>query len=117
MQPGLDAARAGRRAPVRSIRRSRSTRRSERRPAQAARRNYLQSLHAELSDKGVYVGMLYIGAIIENSAFHTQTQQARVAGRDWGPTVDPAHLADLLWSMHCARGPAETIYPERRVDS
>jgi short-subunit dehydrogenase len=81
-------------------------------PAQAAQRNYLQSLHAEVADKGVYVGMLYIGAIIENSAFHDQTEAARE--RDWGPTVDPAHLADLLWNMHSAKSPAETIYPERR---
>jgi short-subunit dehydrogenase len=79
-------------------------------PAQAAQRNYLQSLHAEIADKGVYVGMLYIGAIIANSAFHTQIEQA---GRSWGPTVDPAHLADLLWDMHRARSPAETTYPER----
>jgi short-subunit dehydrogenase len=85
-------------------------------PAQAAQRNYLQSLHAELADKGVYVGMLYIGAIIENSAFHTQTQEAAGAGRGWGPTVDPAQLADLLWNMHSAKSPAEAIYPERRLD-
>jgi short-subunit dehydrogenase len=87
-------------------------------PAQAAQRNYLQSLHGEVADKGVYVGMLYIGAIIESSAFHTHTEQANDggAGRDWGPTVDPAHLAELLWNMHSAKGPAETIYPERRVD-
>jgi NAD(P)-dependent dehydrogenase (short-subunit alcohol dehydrogenase family) len=31
-------------------------------PAQAAQRNYLQALHAEVAEKGVYVGMLYIGA-------------------------------------------------------
>ena len=87
-------------------------------PAQAAQRNYLQSLHAEMGDNGVYVGMLYIGAIIENSAFHTQTEQAKGAGaaRDWGPTVDPAHLADLLWTMHSTKSPAETTYPERRLD-
>ena len=35
-------------------------------PAQAAQRNYLQSLHAEMIDKGIYVGMLYVGAIIED---------------------------------------------------
>lgn len=40
-------------------------------PAQAAQRNYLQSLHAEVSDEGVSIGMLYIGGVIENSAFHT----------------------------------------------
>jgi hypothetical protein len=32
-------------------------------------------------------------------------------GRDWGPTVDPAHLADLLWNMHNAKGEAEARYP------
>ena len=83
-------------------------------PAQAAQRNYLQSLHAEVSDKGVYVGMLYIGAIIENSAFHVWTEEARAAGtgRNWGPTVDPDHLADLLWNMHNTKGESEAKYPE-----
>ncbi len=82
-------------------------------PAQAAQRNYLQSLHAEMADKGVYVGMLYIGAIIENSAFYTQTEEAKSGGesRYWGPTVNPEHLAGLLWNMHTTRSPAETIYP------
>jgi short-subunit dehydrogenase len=85
-------------------------------PAQAAQRNYLQSLHAEVADKGVYVGMLYIGAIIEHSAFHTQVEEAKAVGggRDWGPTVDPAYLAGLLWNMHSTRSPAEVIYPESR---
>jgi len=82
-------------------------------PAQAAQRNYLQSLHAEVARKGVYVGMLYIGAIIENSAFHTWTTTPGVGGdRDWGPTVSPARLADMLWAMHRSKGPAEASYPE-----
>jgi short-subunit dehydrogenase len=82
-------------------------------PAQAAQRNYLQSLHAEMADKGVYIGMLYIGAIIENSAFHTYVEQSTAAGtgRDWGPTVSPAHLAKLLRNMHQANGDEEAIYP------
>ena len=79
-------------------------------PAQAAQRNYLQSLHAELADKGVYVGMLYIGAIIEHSAFHTYVQQSG-GGREWGPMVDPAQLADLLWTMQEAKSEAEAKYP------
>ena len=83
-------------------------------PAQAAQRNYLQSLHAEVAGKGVYVGMLYVGAIIENSGFHAWLQDAKAAGtatREWGPSVDPAHLADLLWDMHNATGEPEAIYP------
>jgi len=82
-------------------------------PAQAAQRNYLQSLHAEVAKKGVYVGMLYIGAAIEHSAFHTQMELARAAGEPvWEmPVAAPAHLADLLWNMHQTREQAETSYP------
>ena len=81
-------------------------------PAQAAQRNYLQSLHAEVADKGVYVGMLYVGAIIERSAFHTWTTTPEGAGRNWGPTVKPDDLADLLWNMHVSRSRAEVGYPD-----
>jgi len=81
-------------------------------PAQAAQRNYLQSLHAEVGGKGVYVGMLYVGAVIEDSAFHAWTTAAgEGTTRDWGPTVDPDHLADLLWTMHNAKSPTEARYP------
>ena len=82
-------------------------------PAQAAQRNYLQALDAEVAGKGVYVGMLYIGAAIKNSAFHTGREQARAAGEPvWEmPTVDPEYLADLLWTMHTTKGQREAIYP------
>ena len=83
-------------------------------PAQAAQRNYLQSLHTEVAGQGVYVGMLYVGAIIEDSAFHSWLQNAKATGeetRDWGPTVTPAHLAGLLRDMHSARREPEAVYP------
>ncbi|MBV8932025.1 MAG: SDR family NAD(P)-dependent oxidoreductase [Kutzneria sp.] len=82
-------------------------------PALAAQRNYLQSLHAEVAEKGVHIGRLYIGAAIESSAFHADMEKARAAGTSvpqW-PTVDPAHLADLLWTMHTTKGQPEVIYP------
>jgi hypothetical protein len=84
-------------------------------PAQAAQRNYLQSLHAKVGPKGVYVGMLYIGAAIEKSAFHSEMERAKAAGkRVWEmPTVDPASLADLLWTMHSTKERSEATYPER----
>jgi short-subunit dehydrogenase len=87
-------------------------------PAQAAQRNYLQSLHAEVAEKGVYVGMLYIGAAIEHSAFHTEREKAKAAGeRVWEmPTADPAHLAEMLWNMHSTKNQAEAFYPEDRFD-
>ena len=82
-------------------------------PAQAAQRNYLQALHAEVAEKGVYVGMLYVGAAIRNSAFHAEMEKAKAAGDPvWEmPTVDPEHLADLLWTMHATKGQREAIYP------
>jgi short-subunit dehydrogenase len=82
-------------------------------PAQAAQRNYLQALHAEVAGKGVYVGMLYIGAAIKNSAFHAEMEKAKAAGDPvWEmPTVDPEHLAGLLWTMHATKGQQEAIYP------
>ena len=55
-------------------------------PAQAAQRNYLQALHAEVAGKGVY-------PVWEM------------------PTVDPEYLAGLLWTMHSTRGQREVIYP------
>jgi hypothetical protein len=87
-------------------------------PAQAAPRNYLQSLHTEVTDKGVYVGMPYVRAIIENSAFHTYVGQSKAAGtgRDRGPTVNPADLADLLWEMHTVKtGPKPVTRGRKRV--
>jgi short-subunit dehydrogenase len=87
-------------------------------PAQAAQRNYLQSLHAELAPKGVYVGMLFIGAAIEKSAFHTEMEQARAAGKPiWEmPIVDPNYLADLIWTMHRTKERSEARYPEALGD-
>jgi short-subunit dehydrogenase len=85
-------------------------------PAQAAQRNYLQSLHAEMIDKGIYVGMIYVGAIIESSAFHTWTTTPEGSVRNWGPTVDPDDLADLLWNMHKSKNQAEVCYPEDMLE-
>ena len=82
-------------------------------PAQAAQRNYLQALHAEVAAGGVYIGMLYIGAAIRNSAFHTEMEKAKAAGDPvWEmSTVDPEHLAGLLWTMHETKDQPEVIYP------
>ena len=82
-------------------------------PAQAAQRNHLQALHAEVAGRGVYVGMLFVGAAIEHSGFHTELERAKAAGEPvWEmPTVDPDHLADLLWTMHDTKGEPEAVYP------
>ena len=83
-------------------------------PAQAAQRNYLQSLHAEVSGRGVFVGMLYVGVAIQHSAFHQGMERAKAAGEPvWEMAiVDPDHLAGLLWNMNSTRTKAELRYPE-----
>jgi short-subunit dehydrogenase len=80
----------------------------------AAQRNYLQALQAKVTEQGVYVGRLYIGAVIEHSAFHTQQEAARAASQPVMdmPVVDPAHLADLLWTMQSAKDEHEVLYPK-----
>jgi len=81
--------------------------------ALAAQRNLLQALHAEVADKGVYVGGLYIGAAIENTPFHAWLESAKAAGEPVPaiPSVDPAELADLLWTMHHETREPEATYP------
>ncbi len=87
-------------------------------PAQAAQRNYLQALHAELAGKGVCVGALYVGVAIRHSAFHAEMEKAKAAGQPvWEmPVVDPDHLADLLWTLHHEKGELEVTYPEVLFD-
>jgi len=90
-----------------------------RRPRPRRQRNYLQSLQIELSDKGIYVGRLYIGATIEHSAWHAAIEADKAAGRltrARGPVVDPAHLADLLRSMHNTTKVPEAMYPQGLFD-
>ena len=81
--------------------------------ALAAQRNLLQAWHAAVAGNGVHVGGLYIGAAIENTPFHDQMQAAKAAGAPVPdiPTVDPAHLADLLWTVHNKTRRPEVTYP------
>jgi short-subunit dehydrogenase len=83
-------------------------------PLLAAQRNYFQSLAAEVTDQGVYVGMLYIGARILGTAFEERFQAALDAGQPVPdiPAADPAELAELLWRMHTDRKPREMVVPE-----
>jgi short-subunit dehydrogenase len=81
--------------------------------ALAAQRNYLQSLHAAVADKGVYVGSLYIGAAIKRTPFYERREAERAAGTPVPdmPEVGPDDLADLLWTMHSTKSQPEATYP------
>ena len=83
----------------------------------AAQRNYLQALHAEVTPKGVYVGGLYIDAVIEGTPMHAWIQAAKAEGAPMPdmPTVHPNQLADQLWTMHTTKAQVEATYPEKRL--
>jgi short-subunit dehydrogenase len=87
-------------------------------PALAAQRNYLQSLAAEVTDRGVYVGMLHIGARIVGSAADAKYQATRAAGTPVPEMVaaEPSDLADLLWTMHVT-GDSEAVFPAGLLDT
>ncbi|MEV4516997.1 SDR family NAD(P)-dependent oxidoreductase [Dactylosporangium sp. NPDC049525] len=79
-------------------------------PAMAATRNYIHSLHGELADRGVYAGVLHVGAMILGSAGHTAMLSGQMATRldvSQIPTVDPADLAETVWSMYTKRDAVE----------
>lgn len=86
-------------------------------PALAAARNYLYSLHGEVAAEGVFVGMLTLSAVIRNSGW----QQGMADGSiqlDLPPgfvipEIDPADLAEMLWSMAVDRTTPELVYPLR----
>ena len=78
----------------------------------ATQRNYLQALQAAVTQQGIFVGRLYIGATIKHSAFHAQQEAARAAGQPVIdlPLVDPEHLADLLFDMQAQGQQHEVVY-------
>lgn len=88
--------------------------------ALAAQRNYLQSLQAEVADRGVSVVRLYIAAAIENTPFHAGLSARREAAKASGapvpgmPTANPDDLAELMWSMHRTGDHCEATYPATR---
>ncbi|WP_440074176.1 SDR family NAD(P)-dependent oxidoreductase [Streptosporangium sp. OZ121] len=79
-------------------------------PVMAAARNWIHSLNAELSGKGVYAGTVTVAAWVEGSLGHRLASQAdpTLGGN---PTVDPAELAEQYWDLLTKRDRAEQIFP------
>jgi len=78
-------------------------------PAVAATRNYLQTLNTEVGTRGVYVGALFVAAMIAGSAAHAAASTWDPDGQF--PVVDPDDLADILWRLHTDRSSFEEVHP------
>ena len=80
-------------------------------PAFSAVRNWLFTLHEEIKDKGIYVGMLHIGALIDRSAGLTiAIGNGRTLPVDF-PLINPDDLADEIWKLVTERDRVEAILP------
>ncbi|WP_426781038.1 SDR family NAD(P)-dependent oxidoreductase [Pseudomonas syringae] len=80
-------------------------------PAQAAARNYLMSLHGEVAQENIHVGIVTISAVIKGSAYHSTVEagEADVPPDTDMPVIDPNILADKLWEAASGRGEVEFV--------
>lgn len=84
-------------------------------PALSAARNYLYSLHGELASEGIYVGMLTLSAVIQNSGWQEGIQSGRIPLNlppDFQiPEVSPDVLASMLQQAAVEGTGPELTYP------
>lgn len=79
-------------------------------PLMAAARNYILTLNAEMSGKGVFAGTINIGGIIERSAFHRLASESGALDPNF-PVVDPDDIAHEILSLITNRSQPETTFP------
>jgi short-subunit dehydrogenase len=76
--------------------------------AQASLRNYAFNLNLDLAPHGIYVGALTVGALVRNSDAEQTFDTDIAARRGFDPErVDPADLAERLWTMVTERKTSE----------
>ncbi|MFB9903821.1 SDR family NAD(P)-dependent oxidoreductase [Allokutzneria oryzae] len=75
--------------------------------AQAALRNYFHNLNGALAEKGVYVGAVNVGALIEGSVPHRALTATPL---DFEPEViSPEVFAEHFWDLYAKRDRAEVL--------
>lgn len=81
-------------------------------PAMAAARNFVFTLNAEAKDRGVYAGVVTIGALIEGSAGHAALT---ASGQPIHfPIIKPDSIAEEVWSLVTKRDRVEAMLPESK---
>ncbi|WP_024799389.1 SDR family NAD(P)-dependent oxidoreductase [Nocardia sp. BMG51109] len=79
--------------------------------AAGALRNYALTLHAAMTDRGVYAGTLTIGGLVERGDIHAMvTADPTQFGAAQGHTLNPDEIADAAWEMFRARTEAEQVF-------
>ncbi|MFF7145578.1 SDR family NAD(P)-dependent oxidoreductase [Streptomyces nodosus] len=89
-------------------------------PAMAAIRNFIYSLHGEIADSGVYVGVATLSALIKNSESYNAISPEQLAEVTGGTTgmyvIDPADLAETYWRLYTDRTQIEYRFPTPAVN-
>lgn len=77
--------------------------------ALAGRRSYTYNLNATLAERGIYVGALTIGALVDHSDAAALVDSGAVPGVDPKTVerLDPDDLAETCWAMHVERNRVE----------
>jgi NAD(P)-dependent dehydrogenase (short-subunit alcohol dehydrogenase family) len=75
----------------------------------AALRNYVQNLNQVVAERGVYVGVIHVGGLIERSDASLAMVQNAPEGIGAIPSVDPDVLADTAWDLHTTRNRFEQV--------
>lgn len=83
-------------------------------PAMAAARNFVFTLNAEARARGVFAGVVTIGALIEGSAGHAALT-ARGQAIDF-PIITPDRIADEVWSLVTKRDRVEAVLPPQSAN-
>ncbi|GAA3826277.1 MULTISPECIES: SDR family NAD(P)-dependent oxidoreductase [Amycolatopsis] len=79
---------------------------------QAALRNYVFALRADLAGTGVTAAAITIGSLIRGSDAEKLFDASVEARRGFDPDrIDPADLAEMLWGMAATGEPAEQVVP------
>ena len=84
-------------------------------PAMSGIRNFIYSLHGEVADGGVYVGVVTLSALIKNSESYNAISPEQLAEITGGTTgmhvIDPADLAETYWQLYTDRTQIEYRFP------
>ncbi|TMR90972.1 SDR family NAD(P)-dependent oxidoreductase [Nonomuraea basaltis] len=77
--------------------------------AQAALRNYFHTLNAVLADKGVYVGAVNVGALIEGSVPHQAIASSEQPLEFDPEVIHPDVFAEGFWGLYSKRDRVEAL--------
>lgn len=72
-------------------------------------RHYVQNLHNVIADKGVYIGLVHVGGLIERSDMTKAFADAPEADLSAIPWVNPDDLAEAAWEMYVKRDGFERV--------